>query len=75
MVGSIFGSIFAVAVGACIFCNLKGPMILFCKYLSVKKEYNKLNYGNMTYDIYESKVQDIINLFNSQKTMTFMQNS
>jgi hypothetical protein len=29
----------------------------------------------MTYDIYESKVQDIINLFSSQKTMTFMQNS
>jgi hypothetical protein len=50
-------------------------MILFCKYLSVKKEYNKLDYGNMKYDIYESKVQDIINLFSSQKTMTFMQNS
>jgi hypothetical protein len=29
----------------------------------------------MTYDIYENKVQDIVNSFNSEKTITFMQNS
>lgn len=50
-------------------------MILFCKYLSLKKGYNKVVYGNMTYDIYEKKVRDIINSFNSEKTITFMQNS
>jgi hypothetical protein len=48
-------------------------MILFCNYLSVKKKYNKVDYGNMAYDIYENKVQDIINLFNSEKTINFRQ--
>ena len=43
--------------------------------MSVKKGYNKLDYGNMTNNIYERKVQDIINLFSSEKKIAFMQNS